>query len=53
MPAVNHDPRVHFTHAIQRLKDEQRYRVFVDLERDPKRFPIAIWRPDGDDDRAR
>ena len=45
MPAVNQDHRVHFANAIQRLKDEQRYRVFIDLERDAERFPIALWRP--------
>ena len=47
MPAVNQDHRVHFANAIQRLKDEQRYRVFIDLERDAERFPIALWRPGG------
>jgi 5-aminolevulinate synthase len=39
--------RVHFNDAIQRLKDERRYRVFIDLERDAERFPIAVWRPGG------
>ena len=50
MNELNQNPRAHFAHAIQRLKDEKRYRVFVDLERDPMRFPIAMWRPDGEDD---
>ncbi len=39
----------HFARAVQRLKDEQRYRVFIDLERDASRFPTALWRPDGDE----
>jgi 5-aminolevulinate synthase len=34
----------HFAKAVQRLKDEQRYRVFIDLERDAQRFPTALWR---------
>ena len=51
MPAVNQDHRVHFANAIRRLKDEQRYRVFVDLERDAERFPIALWRPAGEEQR--
>ena len=51
MLAVNQDHRVHFANAIQRLKDEQRYRVFIDLERDAERFPIALWRPDGEEQR--
>jgi 5-aminolevulinate synthase len=45
--AVNQERRVHFTNAIQRLKDERRYRVFIDLERDAERFPVAMWRPGG------
>ena len=53
MPAVNQDHRVHFANAIRRLKNEQRYRVFVDLERDAERFPIALWRPGGDRGAAR
>ncbi len=36
----------HFARAVQRLKDERRYRVFIDLERDASRFPTALWRPD-------
>lgn len=34
--------------AIQRLHDEGRYRVFIDLERRKGAYPRAIWkRPDG------
>ncbi len=33
-----------FQDAINALKDEQRYRVFADLERIAGRFPYAIWR---------
>ena len=39
----------HFARAVQRLKDERRYRVFIDLERDAARFPTALWRPGGDE----
>ncbi len=39
----------HFAKAVQRLKDERRYRVFIDLERDASRFPTALWRPGGDE----
>ncbi len=39
----------HFARAVQRLKDERRYRVFIDLERDATRFPTALWRPGGDE----
>ncbi|PPQ28770.1 5-aminolevulinic acid synthase [Rhodoblastus sphagnicola] len=35
-----------FENAIGKLKAEQRYRVFANLERDTDRFPNAIWRPD-------
>ena len=42
------DYRRFFDDAIGKLKTEQRYRVFADLERDASRFPQAIWRkPDG------
>jgi 5-aminolevulinate synthase len=32
-----------FAAALQRLQEEQRYRVFADLERIAGRFPHAIW----------
>src|SRR5262245_51941164 len=32
-----------FATALRRLQEEQRYRVFVDLERIAGRFPHAIW----------
>jgi len=45
--------RQHFERAIARLKSENRYRVFADLERDAARFPTALWRPDGQADSPR
>src|SRR6202453_2076723 len=35
----------HFESAIARLKSENRYRTFANLERDAARFPVALWRP--------
>lgn len=40
------DYRRVFEQAIDRLRDERRYRVFADLERDATRFPHAAWYPD-------
>ena len=42
-----------FEDAIHRLKVEERYRVFANLERDANRFPMAKWRPAGEEDRPR
>lgn len=36
-----------FTHALARLHDEDRYRVFQNIERCAGKFPQAIWRHDG------
>ena len=37
-----------FDDALTRLHDEQRYRVFADLERDASRFPHAVWHRGGE-----
>jgi 5-aminolevulinate synthase len=37
-----------FEHAVNALKREQRYRVFVDIERKAGQFPHAVWNaPEG------
>ena len=41
------DYRQRFERAVARLREEGRYRVFADLERDAARFPLARWRPEG------
>jgi 5-aminolevulinate synthase len=33
----------YFLHALARLRNERRYRVFADLERIAERYPRAIW----------
>ncbi|HYA72558.1 MAG TPA: aminotransferase class I/II-fold pyridoxal phosphate-dependent enzyme, partial [Roseiarcus sp.] len=38
-----------FEEAIEELKREERYRVFANLERDASRFPMALWRPAGEE----
>jgi 5-aminolevulinate synthase len=45
--ASNQLIRTHFANAVQRLKEEHRYRVFIDIECDTTRLPTAIWRPIG------
>ena len=47
MPNVKGERNAHFAKAVQKLKDERRYRIFIDLERDACRFPVALWRPGG------
>ena len=42
-----------FSDAIDRLKAEERYRTFANLERDAQRFPMALWRPEGEEARPR
>src|SRR5260370_40279825 len=50
---INQATRAHFANAIQRLKDDRRYRVFIGLDRDAARFPTAVWRPNGSPRTAR
>jgi 5-aminolevulinate synthase len=38
-----------FVEAIESLKREERYRSFANLERDAARFPLAMWRPAGEE----
>jgi 5-aminolevulinate synthase len=42
-----------FEDAIDRLKVEQRYRRFANLEREAGRFPLAMWRPASQEDAPR
>ena len=42
-----------FEDAISRLRAEGRYRTFANLERDARRFPMARWRPEGQEDSPR
>ena len=46
MNAIVKSHNEHFAAAVQKLKDEKRYRIFVNLERSAARFPLALWRPD-------
>ncbi len=41
------DYQSRFEAAIADLKREDRYRIFANLERDAARFPLALWRPVG------
>jgi 5-aminolevulinate synthase len=47
------DYRARFENAIAELKRDNRYRIFANLERDATRFPFALWRPAGEEDRPR
>ena len=53
MNAMTTNRNIHFAKAIEKLKDEKRYRVFANLERSAARFPLAIWRPDDANEPAR
>src|SRR5947209_6886324 len=47
------DYNARFEAAIADLKREDRYRIFANLERDAARFPLALWRPAGEEDAPR
>jgi 5-aminolevulinate synthase len=44
---------LHFENAIARLKSENRYRTFANLERDALRVPAALWRKADDPSESR
>ena len=46
MSVFANDRNKHFAAAIQKLKDEKRYRFFANLERNAREFPRALWRPE-------
>ena len=48
MSAIGMNYESCFEGAIARLKSENRYRIFANLERDAAQFPTALWRPDGE-----
>ena len=39
------DYKAHFAAAVDRVRDEGRYRVFADLKRHRGAFPMATWTP--------
>ncbi len=47
------DYQARFEAAIANLKREDRYRIFANLERDASRFPLALWRPEGQEQNPR
>ncbi len=47
------DYQKRFEASIDVLKREERYRIFANLERDASRFPLAMWRPAGEEDSPR
>jgi 5-aminolevulinate synthase len=49
----NPNYRRYFESAIARLRLENRYRVFADLERGAARSPTALWRPEEGDQAPR
>ena len=42
------DYRSHFERAVDALRQEKRYRIFADLERQVGKFPRALYRRDGE-----
>ena len=47
------DYSARFAAAIADLKREDRYRTFANIERDAARFPLALWRPEGEEESPR